>query len=126
MQQRQGELQSDMYALYSDINYELTKDSNTYYQSTVIVSYELGLYIPFIDYKKISLVNKNRISIGLDSFQVSQRKFLCNMFDVSPYYFEPYTELELIPTGLFDKPNNKKQIETYRVNEEKFLVKCPH
>jgi len=88
--------------------------------------------MPFIEYTKenFDCINTNRTRIGLDSFHVSQRQFICQGIMYHPNYktsrfvFEPYVEIIHYPTFLFKDINKALKANRIKMLDEK-MAACP-
>lgn len=92
-------------------------------------------YRPFVYYSDSLMrqVNTNRISIGLDSFHITQKQVICGYFYKAPeghimIRMSNYPKIEAYPYGLvkytFEQEN--EDMDSYKINTEKILLegKC--
>ncbi|MBP6827689.1 MAG: hypothetical protein KA165_14095 [Saprospiraceae bacterium] len=108
-----------------------------YFQNELVVSTNKKTYRPFIYYSDsiMTVINTNRLSIGLDSFHVAQKQFICSKFCDIPGCTDPksstiqpvsYINISILPFGFvkaaFEK--EKQDLAWYQIQTEAAAVKC--
>ncbi len=131
-----GKLHPTLYAPLLD-GYDLTtsvRREGYNFLATTVFLVGSDVYRPFVFYSDSLMkdVNTKRISIGLDSFHITQKQVVCqnfgsqNLKDTTVISMVHYPQIATLPSG-FVKMSAKEanvDLETYKINIPKILNEC--
>jgi len=131
-----GNLHPSLYASHLDfVNDNLKVRKKEYnFMNTTVCLMQNEAYKPFVYYTDslMNEVNTNRISIGLDSFNITQKQVVCKKFDEGadkngPFItMSQYPKIERFPYAIvkaaFEKEN--QDLSTYKINTSNILKEC--
>jgi hypothetical protein len=130
-----GNLHPSNYASLLDFANHNSKNWKKEYNfmNTTIFIVQEDYYRPFVYYSDSLMreVNTNRISIGLDSFHITQKQVVCEVScgKIQDHLFigmSQYSKVEILPYGIvkysFEKEN--LDLSKYRINTEKIITEC--
>jgi hypothetical protein len=132
---KKGNLHPSNYACLLDIvNLNSKKWKKEYnFMNTTVFLVSGSEYRPFVYYSDSLMreVNTNRISIGLDSFHITQKQVVCTTScgeipDHSFISMSYYAKIEILSEGFvkYALEKENQNISQYRINTEKIINEC--